>query len=388
MALVRSFLIGAVWCACCAEGHDPHFFDLDASSEASHVSVAATGGPSLALYFSSSGGSVVHVNLDPPRNPVDEKVLLYVELLVPTSGHIFSCEDIDFAISFADNNVNQTAALPAVVSSLPICNQCPSQRLRVALPVHCCTAKYADEIMYEPFGISELQTCAIARGEGYQTVDSLRGLRVTVNRQSKSLPFVLALGCREEVDWFSLGVNWGWILERVQNWSLDRWYYNVTMWLCIGAILDFCTRYFASVRIGEPINWSARDVFSVETASYAVLLVFWSRLLAIFVVTDCNAQDGEYSQRLWSTAIYGTQMFLLYYFGLGPCMVYSRRFDRARKSRDSETQLWALFNYGVWFVVACFFVTLFSAVTLYLPAFLLFGQLFVMLYELCVNNAR
>ena len=301
-----------------ALAHDPKFFLYGSDQSKQHIRLrdADDFAKSWALYHYPDCSATTWVFDASDSQYADTRGLLYVELLLPTT-QVATCSDIGMTVSRQDSTNGSVPAL--VQSQLPACNQCSTPRRRVALPLHCCNSADANRIMYEPYGMTELQSCAFVRGQDYETLDSISPLRITVTSTTNAAipPYVLAIGCREDNDFWELGFWLGWYLDYLFYWSTGHM-------LTLPTLLVSCFLVYSAVSFGMQV-WetqktvvenilSERQCVTLQWFVKLLAIILWSRFIIAFSLTDCSGlgEDRNISTRLTSfVGFYAVPSFLI-----------------------------------------------------------------------------
>jgi hypothetical protein len=307
---MRNICVALLWLASknLVSAHDPKFFLYGSDQSRQHIRLrdADDFAKSWAIYHYPDCAATTWVLDASNSNYANTRGLLYVELLLPTT-QFATCDDIDITVSRRSVVNGSTAMHPvAVQSQLPACNQCSTPRRRVALPLHCCNSAEANRIMYEPYGMTELQSCAFVRGQDYETLESLSPLHITVTSTTNvaTPPYVLVIGCGEDNDFWELGFWLGWYLDRLFFWSTGHL-------LTLPTLLVSCFVLYKAVSFGILAADGQVTQDTVSPLSQCVTLrwftqllavILWSRFIIAFSLTDCSGlgEDRNMSTRLTS----------------------------------------------------------------------------------------
>ena len=295
-----------------ARAHEPFFLSAEANGPVSPPDGATDFAKSWALYQDPESSAVSFEFNAVGSEHADTRGLLYAELLFP-NGRGATCADVQMSV-----HRGASGASVAVASSLEPCNQCGApQRRRVALPTHCCGAVRGGEIMYEPYGMTELRRCSFARGDEYERLDLVSPLRIalvaTASAPRGRLPaYALSVGCREDMDFLPLSLRMGYLLEWLFLWSTGNW--PLASVLLVSSFFYAVLRRVTVARLeNTDVKWSglvgrhngagdgagavAGDGIAERCrnnpAALIVIVVLWARAVTAFSVSDCAFSDAD-----------------------------------------------------------------------------------------------
>lgn len=255
--------------------------------------------------LSSTNTWVWNVQSESQADALSKRFILYIELVLPTSGH---AKCADFAMEVTTQRVNQgnTSDVFSAIKSLPAFNQC--QR-REPLPKHISQKRDEFGLMFEPFGQTELTSCLFHRDVEYQTLSDFVSIQATIrniNDDPIDHEYAVVVGHNEEFDGFlEFMLQWGYWIEKSTTWALG---FNVTFWL----FLTSC-----------PFCWIPETIHTELCPSYTCsimwfFLVYLSRLMTIWVLSACaadaayDASSNTKSDLFWSR-VFATVMMTIFF---------------------------------------------------------------------------
>ena len=191
---------------------------------------------------------------------------------------------------------------------------------RLPLPEHSCGTGAAEQAPWlEPFSISLVSSCGLARGTAFEPASAANASYGFAAGPAAGLapPVVLVAGFVEEVP-LSLLVTLGWTIECVQAWSVDAAWVGAVPATRTHALLALHGAVVALFLLLARQGAGAADAPDRAAAlccaaRQALAVVLLSRLVAIWAVqTSCDdglqplaaLRDGQALKRLLLTAVY------------------------------------------------------------------------------------